>query len=515
MAGGNCPETPRQKMIGMMYLFLTAMLALNVSAELLNAFILVDRSILQAKESVEAKNEELYRQFAEGALLNPRVEEFYEEALQVREKADFLVDYIQGIKLLLVHTADGPSYTVENYKSKNNTSVVGQLLLSEPSGRRRSDTLKNHINDYRELLSSLVEGDTALIARINTNLSTADPEPREGVQRSWEDSKFYYVPMAGSMAMLSQIQADVRNMEADVVRHLFMRVDEGTFRFNKIGPLVIPSSQHVMRGDTYRAEIMMAAYDDEFPPRVIFNGQELRTADGRGILEIPASRLGDNSWQAEISIMGPEGWTTPQQVGGQFHVMEPNVVVSPTKMNVFYEGVENPVEISAPGVPSERLRVNISNATYTRRGNEYIVQPNAGSAGREAVVTVTTEINGRMQNLGSRNFRINRVPNPVAKVGGVSEGAIARQVLLAQMGIVADMENFDFDLTFRVTQFRVSTVQRGFMVDQRSSNNMFTEEQKDLIRAATRGQRIIIDDIRAVGPDGRTRNLSSITLTID
>ncbi len=516
MAGANCPETPRQKMIGMMYLFLTVMLALNVSAELLNAFVLVDRSILQAKESVELKNEEMYYDFGAAYNLNPtRVGDHYHQAMEVKQQADSLVKFIQEIKELLVFTLAGEEATLDDYKGLENTIVVGQVLLSDPTGLRRSAELKQNINDYRDFLITIVKEDTAFVNRIKVILDTEDPPVQDGVQLSWEYKKFNYVPMAGTLAILSQIQADIRNMEADVVRRLYMRVDEDSFKFNRIEPLVIPNSNYVIQGDEYKADIMMAAYDDTDPPTVIVNGQKLDTRDGKGLLRLPANRIGPQNWSGTITIMGPDGTPRTEDVTGSFLVAQPSVVVSPTKMNVFYEGVDNPVEISAPGVPSENLRVTISNATYTRRGNEYIVKPNDQSAGRESIVTVATEINGRRQNLGSRPFRINRVPNPVAKVHGISGGTIARQILLAQMGIVADMENFDFDLSFRVTQFRVQTLQRGYMVDARSTSNMFTEEQKELIRGTTRGQNVFIDDIRAVGPDGRTRSLGSISLTID
>jgi gliding motility-associated protein GldM len=503
-------------MIGMMYLFLTAMLALNVSGEMLNAFLLVDRSILQSKETVELKNEELYYSFNAAYQLNrTRVGDNYQSALAVKTAADTLVNYIQNLKIQLVHLADGPEATLDSYKGISNTTAVGQFFLSDPAGLRRSATLKDSINNYRNFLVGIVEEDTAMVTRLEKTLSTNPPPPKEGVQKSWEEEKFNYVPMAATMALLSQIQADVRNMEADVVRKLFLGVDESSFRFNQITPLVIHSSNYVMQGDEYIAEIMMAAYDDTAPPEVIVGGQRLETRDGKGILRIPASRLGENTWSGTISILGPTGHTEPVSVGGRFLVAQPNVVISPSKMNVFYEGVENPVEISAPGVPSENLRPSITNGSIVRRGSGWIVNPSPGSAGREAIITVSAEVNNRSQVLGRRPFRVNRVPDPVAKVNNQREGTIARQVLLAQMGVVAEMENFDFDMSFRVTQFRVSTIRGGYTVDAGSENNLFTEEQKDLIRGTTRGQRVYIENIRAVGPDGRPRSLGTITLTID
>ena len=503
-------------MIGMMYLFLTALMALNVSGELLNAFILVDRGILRAKESVEVKNFQIYSEFESAYAVNQtRVGPYFYQSQELRSAADSLVRHVQSLKELFVYEADGEGYTVDNYISTNNTHVAAQIMITEQQGQRSQD-LKRYINEYRELLIGMVENDSTLLASLALALSTDAPPAREGVQKSWEDEKFTYLPLSASMAILSQIQADVRNMESEVARYLFSRIDEGAFRFNSIEPLVIPRSNFVIQGDEYYAEIMVAASDTTQPPVVTVDGRgELQTLDGRGILRIPANNLGENRWRGQISVMGPDGVPRTHSVEGSFLVAQPNVVISPTRMNVFYEGVENPVEISAPGIPSENLRVSITNARITQRGGAFVVEPNAGSAGRESVISVVAMINGREQSLGNRNFRIARVPDPVAKVNNQREGTIPRAVLLAQIGIVADMEDFVFDLSFRVTQFTVSALRGQFMVDATSNSNRFTEEQMDIIRGTVRGQRLHIENIRAVGPDGRTRSLGSITLLID
>lgn len=196
-------------------------------------------------------------------------------------------------------------------------------------------------------------------------------------------------------------------------------------------------------------------------------------------------------------------------------VSSPNVVISPTKMNVFYEGVENPVEVSVPGIPSENLRVSITNGKITRRGAGYIVQPTNGSAGRESVISVSANVNGNDRNLGRKSFRIRRVPDPVAKVNNQRDGTIPKAILTAQLGVVADMEDFEFDLQFKVTGFSVAVIRNGYIVDSKSNNNLFTEEQKELMRGANRGQRVFIQDIQASGPDGRRRALGTITLVVD
>jgi gliding motility-associated protein GldM len=516
MSGGNCPETPRQKMIGMMYLFLTAMLALNVSGELLNAFQLVDRSILQAKESVEAKNKSIYAEFESAYAMNEtKVGDNYQRSMQIRDVADSLVKHIQDLKELFVLKTDGPEFNLDNYPSKANQDVAAQVMITEKGGER-SKELKRRINDYRELLKSFIDiKDTGIIRNLDKILNTDDGPMKDNVEMPWESVKFEHLPLAASMALLTQMQADVRNMESDVVRYLYTKIDEGSFKFNSVEAIVIPRSDYVIRGSEYYAEIMMAARDTTQPPIVTVGGNALTVEGGRGVLKIPASSVGRKTWSGEIAVMRPDGTYDRREVTGSYIVAQPNVVISPTKMNVFYEGVDNPVEISAPGIPSENLNITITNAKLVKSGADYIVRPNKSTAGKIAIVSVTAKEDGKTQNLGKKEFRIKRVPDPVAKINDQRDGKIAKALLLAQLGVMADMENFEFDLKFRIVGFNVSTIVNGYLNEFPSKNSFFTEDQKNLMKRTGRSQKIFVTDIQAEGPDGSVRALGSITLVVD
>ena len=516
MSGGNCPETPRQKMIGMMYLFLTAMLALNVSGELLKAFQLVDKSIQKTVGTMEKKNDLVYKEFGRAYELNKaKVEDKYLEAQTVREEADSLVKYIEDIKDLIVTTVDGPEATPENYSSIDNQDVAAQLMITERGGER-SEQLKKHLTNFRDTLLSMVDDDdTTLYHAIERTLTPKDPPREEGVEKSWESEKFEHLPIAATLALMSQLQSEVRNAESDVVRYLYAKIDEGSFVFNKIEAIVIPRSEYVIRGDEYYAEIMLAARDTTQPPIVKVNGKKLPIEHGRGILKLPANSTGKKEWSGEIAVMGPDGNLTKRDVSGEYLVSQPSVVISPTKMNVFYVGVENPVEVSVPGVPSENLDVRITNARMTKKSSgQYGVRPNASAIGRESVISVRARINDQIQNLGSQNFRVKRVPDPVATVAGMRGGSINKNLLLAQRAVIAKMDNFDFDLTFRVISFTVSIIKSGYLQSVGSESAVITSDQKDLIRNAGVGSAVMINNIKAKGPDGSTRDLGSINFTL-
>ncbi|PRY91416.1 protein involved in gliding motility GldM [Marinilabilia salmonicolor] len=516
MSGGNCPETPRQKMIGMMYLFLTAMLALNVSGELLQAFQLVDSSIRKTIETMENKNSLLYSDFESAYATNEKkVSDQYHNALEVKAEADSLFKHIQDLKTLIVQTADGPEATPTQYTSLDNQDIAAQLMITERGGAR-SKELKEHLIHYRDLLSEMVDpADTALLNALERTLTPKDPPRSEGEGRSWESEKFEHLPMSAVMALMSQLQSEVRNMESDMIRYLYGKIDEGSFKFNSVEAIVIPRSEYVIRGDEYYAEIMLAARDTTQPPIVTVNGEELPINNGRGILRIPANSTGEKEWSGEIAVMGPDGTYTRRHVTGSYLVSQPGVVISPTKMNVFYVGVENPVEVSVPGVPSENLNVRITNARMRKvRGNEFSVSPNANSAGKQAIVSVSTTLNGQTQNLGSQPFRIKRVPDPVATVAGMRGGGIGKNLLLAQRAVIAKMDNFDFDLRFNITNFRISTIRDGYLQFVDSESGVITTEQKDLIQGVGIGGVVLFNNIQAKGPDGSTRDLGSLSFTI-
>ena len=512
-------------MIGMMYLMLTAMLALNVSGDLLNAYLLVDSSILQAKSAIESKNVIMYNQFGNAYESNKtKVEKSWEQAQEIKKKADELVEHIQELKVKFVNTADGEGKgsTPEpyQYQSKSNTNVAAQLMLTEGNGKR-SDELKKMLTEYKEMLLGFVDTkDSTLRNSIVKGLSV-DPSGNipNNPDASWEAEKFEYIPLAATMALMSQMQTTTRNLESDVVRYLYTKLDEESFKFNKVDAKVIPRSNYVLVGEEYFAEIMIAARDTTQLPSIDIPGRNVQVNDqGVGILRIPTSSPGTFPWSGTISIKNPDGTDREFKVKDEFIVATPNVVVSAVKMNVLYEGIENPLEISVPGVPSENLTVRLSsNATSVKRGNQYMVTPRAGTAGGRVEISVSARMNNQDRGMGKpTQYRIKRVPNPFAVVNGMQGGKIRKEILVAQSGVLATMgEDFDFDLKWDVTSFRVSAIRGGYEVDEVANNALMTKAQKDLISGIGRGGKVVFDNIRAAGPGGTRRDLAPIVFVID
>ncbi len=539
MAGGK--ETPRQKLIGMMYLVLMAMLAINVSVSVLDAFVVVDEGLTKTTQNFSQQNDAKYREFAKRLAENPvRVRPWKEKADEVKVRADELFEKIQGYKQQIVNATEGEGNEAidaegkiigENIGAKEDKNSPSEVMLSERDPK--ATELKNSIEEYKEFLLGLIdEQDEDVRQSIEGNLDTTDPPPKEGATITWERQNFYYMPMIATITLLSGMQADVRNAEADVITYLLNRIDAGSFMFNALEATVIPQSNYVFRGDDFEASVFIAAFDTTQAPEILVGQYEtiekedgsvdyemvgrhdtLPVEQGKGIFRRRASSTGYHTWGGLIRLRAPDGSYISKPFSNEYQVAEPNLIVSPSKMNVFYMGIENPVEISIPGLAADQINASVSNGSIRRvSGSSYIVVPRRPG---EALVSVTANVDGVSRNMGSRDFRVRTVPDPVATIAGRKGGNIGRNVLLAQTGVLAEMENFDFDLTFTVTGFTVSTVQRGFVVDQKSPSNRITDAQRQIIRDAGRNDRIYFDDIIAVSPTGDERRLPPVSFIID
>ena len=520
MGATNCKETPRQKMIGMMYLFLTAMLAINVSDEVLDAFTIIDDGLNKTIATFEEKNELQYDRFEQAYKLNEsKVKRAWDQAQDVRYKSDSLFNLIEELKHTIVKKADGDDYdpSLKTIKKKDNLDIPAEVMIVGGNGKK----LKEEIELYRSGVLNFVDPkDKTLRHAIESNLNTSKPPKRKksGPNHSWESIQFSNTPLIGAVTLLSKIQSDIRNTESDVVNYLFNQIEAESYKFNKLKAEVSAKSNYILKGDKYEAEIFLAAIDTTQNPEIEVDryGKIENFKNGRGIISIPANEVGTKNWGGVLIFKSPSGQDIRLEFNEKYTVAEPNVVVSPTKMNVFYVGVDNPVSVSAPGFSSDRIKATISNRNgelVKRSDDEYIARPQV--VGRLAKVLVEAKFDDEWRELKTVDFRVKPIPDPVAKIADMNGGRIKKNLLLAQTGVDAVMDNFDFDLEFKITGFTVSTIQKGFTVDQSSRTDTFTPEQIAMFRNLKRNNKVYIEDIRAVGPDGVTRRLPAIVFRIE
>ncbi len=516
MGASNCKETPRQKMIGMMYLFLTAMLAINVSSEVLDAFTIIDDGLVQTVRTFEEKNQLIYNEFKQAYDVNPeKVRKSWDKAEKVRVMANGLCEELQNYKIELVKLSDGPDGRLDSIKKKDNLDVAANLMIVGGKGKE----LKDQISIYRDyILDFIPEKDSLFQSTISEALNTSNPPKKKpgDPTYTWESLQFEHIPLVGAVTLLSKLQTDVRSVESDVVKYLFNQIEAESFPFNKLKAQVIAKSNFVLKGDRYEAEVFLAASDTTQNPRIkLSNGGEIKRFDPisrRGLYSRKEESVGTQSWGGVVYYTTPSGKTRSYPFNAEYVVSEPQVVVSPTKMNVFYAGVDNPVSVSAPGFTMSNLRATVDNGVLVRKDNGYIARPKV--VGKVANVLVEGKMDGKWRLLRSVKFRVKPIPDPVAKVAGKKGGFINKNVLASQSGVDAVMEGFDFDLKFKIKSFTVSTQVKGFTRDEKSNSDYFTRAQKTLLKGLKRNRKVYIEDIKAVGPDGSIRNLPAISFKI-
>ena len=533
-------ETTRQKLINMMYLVLTAMLALNVSNEVLDAFVVVDDGLAETTQRAEQKNGAVYEDFERQAALNPdKAGAWKDKADMVHASSDSLVAYVQRLKQQIVRLAEGrrtqairADGTIDGRQinAKENMDYASQMMIQE----RKGEELREKLDAYRELLLSLVaDGDTVLQTSLNGSLNTQRVTTRDGMHTSWESYYFENMPLMAALANLSKIQGDVRNAESDVLQHLMTQIDIGAYKFNKLDALVLSSSDYVLSGETYEAQVIMAAYDSTTSPAVyigdwrsrklpdgttdyemISTRDSIRVLNGKGLYRRIAGAPGIYSWKGLVQIRNNDGTYTRRPFEASYQVGTPNAVISATKMNVLYVGVDNPVTATVSGVPNESVSVRIDNGTITKDGaGGYIVRP--GTAGENATITVSAMVNGVQKTMGTMLFRVKEVPDPVAKIGDKKGGTIDKATLAAQIALQAELEYFDFDMKFTIVEFKVSGLVDGFLQEKASSSARLTDEQKALINRLSKNSKVYFEDIKAQAPDGTIRELAPMQFRIN
>lgn len=574
-------ETPRQKLIGMMYLVFLAMVAINVAGEVMLAFEVIDEGLTATLETIESTNHRTMAEFEEQLALNEtKVKPWYTLADEVSHRANEIVEFIQAKKIQIVVTSEGTeSPAVSEGKviaslieGKDKMDVPYNIMVGE-NDNLAGDSLQKMMDEFMHwLLDDVVAPDAEnAVKSITASLSTSGGHGEEHgsdhgngheseseddhasghggghasggsggslEHHSWSMTHFAHLPLSGVIAIMSGLQINVRNAESEALRYLFNEIDAGSFKFNKLDATIIPNSSYVIKGNAYTAEVFLAASDSTAKPKIYYTeGSRLYDSVGEGSSVIytlaegvnydtlpvdrgigrflrPAQSIGERTWGGIIEITGPTGEAVRRPFRHTYMVAEGSITVSATKMNVFYVGVDNPVEVSVAGVRPDAINIKASNAVVKQeRSGSYVIKPRRPG---NSIVRVYQNGPGGSKEVGFKDFRVKNVPDPEAKVNNQKGGRIAKNILLLQFGVTAQMpEDFDFDLTFKVISFTVSASVGGFSQDLPAKSNKFTTQQKALIENLQRGDKIYITDIKAIGPDGSPRPLSTIDFIIN
>lgn len=506
------PKEPRQKMINLMYLVLIALLALNVSAEVLNAFKTVNESIRNSNKSISEKNDLVYREFTKQMGIDPaRVGPIKAKADQVRLECAQMNLYIDSVKKLIVQASGGLNDSGQ-IKDMSNLDAASRIMENQKNGLR----LENRLKQLRQALLS--NYDPSQLATVSISFPLKEPvEPRNSPdnKRTWTQANFDMVPTIAAVTILSKFQNDIKNSESQVIDDLYKKVGEQNFVFNKYQVLISANSGYLMTGEKYTANIILGAYSTTVKPTIRVDGQVIPVQNGVGTFTTVASGVGQKSYNVSVDLVDQNGKLETYSGAGSYTVGASSVSVSADKMNVLYIGVDNPISVAAAGVPAESIHASITQGSLAPTGpGKYLARV---STQGQATVNVSGMIQGSIRSLGTMVFRTKLIPDPVAEIGGSKGGMFSSAAFRVQQGVSAILENFEFDARFLVTSFEIGFDGTGFpnYMEKSSSSALFTPGIKQLMARCRPGTRVYIDNIRAKGPDGTTRNLPPIAFKLN
>ncbi|WP_373806518.1 type IX secretion system motor protein PorM/GldM [Bacteroides heparinolyticus] len=507
----NCPETPRQKMIAMMYLVLTAMLALNVSADILKGFGMINRGLITSIQSAEERNKYLMLSFEElNARYPEKIGEWLQKAKEVESKSNELFDYMQNFKYEMIKLADGADAdkNAVNIKKQDDTNVSGQYGINQGNAQ----ILKKKIEDYREFIKNVYGGDNEeKNQEYDRIFSTGSVKGLDKVPLGWVEANFESMPLVSVVTMLSKYQTDIRSAQTEAIQYLKNQTDAGDFRVNEILAEVIPESKTVVAGGQYKARIILAARDTNAKPQIFVNGTQVTDPNGLYTVGVGGS-IGPREITGKIVLKDPvTGEPREYPIKSEYSVVAPSATIANEDMNVVYMGYANRLSISAPGFPSDKLSVSAINAKLeSQGGGRYICRP---SSYEGVTINVSASVDGKSIPMGSGKFRVRALPNPTAflrfkDASGnvvlfnptVNKNVRLTRQALANADMVAEYEDGLLQATFNVTGFTVSISDgRGGFVQSSSDGKNFTEAQKNNFLKIKSGTPVLFEKIKVTG----------------
>ena len=555
----SIPKQPRQIMINLMYLVLTALLALNVSAEILHAFHVVNSGLDVSSAAVTKKNDQTFMAFDEQMKNDPvRTKPFLDKAATAKKLSDNLFTRIEDLKKEIISGSGGINDKETGKKLDMNSGPVSDLMRRgelEDDGnleistnvminKGEGDKLKGEINKLRSDLLALVDDPNEknkLQSQIP--LKAEDPtEKMDGVLKSWSETNFEMVPSIAAVTLLNKFQNDVRNSEGLIVEYLLHQVNAKTVVVDKIQAKVIAPTSYVMQGQMYKADIFVAAYSSTVNPIIhkgplnyniatkdpdgnfkeltqnpVEGGVIVPVSNGMGHLEIPAGGEGVQKYSGAVEVLGPDGKPRFYPFEAEYQTAKGAAVIASDNLNIIYAGIPNPFSVSVPGFPADKVNAGASEGVFKKVSNgKYSAEMPSSLVGKKVNVNVSVAMDQGSRQIGSQEYVVKRIPDPVAQINGVSEGKLAASTLRVSAGIGAVLRDFYFQgVKFDVTSFEcVYIARRQDPKIEKNSGARWSGKVADFIGNCKPGDYILFRSIKAKGPDGTVRSLNSITLEI-
>ncbi|MFN8311046.1 MAG: gliding motility protein GldM [Chitinophagales bacterium] len=527
MAGGKL--TPRQKMINMMYLVLTALLAMNVTNEILNAFKTVNNSIAKSNEIVTSKNNTTYDAFVE-AVKDPqtaaKAQLWKPKADKIKAIASELSAFLETQKMEMKKRSGlqiNPETKEEEFKV-DDLEAPTYFMIEQKKGTEIYDRMLKFKKDMLAVLNPNDFEDPKLKADVqkavdefNKSLPINMPIPKSesGASYSndgagWSQANFHMTPTIAAVTILTKLQSDVKSSEAQMVDYCFKQIGSVKVIYDNFQAIASASTNYAMPGDPVEVYAGVGAFSEASKPNITINGSPVALVDGMATFKTTAAGAGEHGVPVKISYTKPDGTIATLDKTIKYTVGTPaGTAVMLDKMNVVYIGVDNPMTISS-GAGDEKTSVSGNGLTLTKSGpGKYIARATAPSNTAGITVSVT----------GGKStpfpIRVKRIPDPVPTLGGKLRGGNAQPgTIKAQSGIVPLLENFDFEAKFNVQSFSMVFVSKGEIFRAEASGPLFNAQMQGFLGRAKPKDVLYLEDIKVVGPDGQSRKLGQIVFTI-
>lgn len=495
------PKEPRQKMINIMYLVLTALLALNVSAEILNAFKTVDNT-LQKSNAVVSGSTSSYLQSLQDKMNKPESREkasiWLPRATTAQKLSNDTYNYIESLKALLKSEADfNPQKNGDSSFKEDNLEASTRIFVENGKGKELYDKLA----DYRK---KLLEIDPLISNAFSKNLpiDLSMPKTQNPNNVTWSDAYFRMTPTVAALTMLSKFENDVKTSENKVVEFCHNQVGHVEYVFDTYTPLVGSSSTYLMDGQEMEITAGLGAFNSQKKPTITINGSSVPLADDNlAHQKFIANGVGPKTVTVTINYTDQDGKPKTETKTINYVVGSPTgASVSADAVKVLYIGLQNPLSVNGGNVGDEKVHPSIDNGKLTKgdKPGHYIVEPV-----KPGTANITLNIDGQ-QKPQTFEFKVKTVPDPVAKVGKSKGGPMKVNDFKAQFGVRAELENFVFEgVKFNITSFTIVFTGAGFLnLQARQVTGDTFDSVKDLIDKAKPGTTVTIDEIRASGPGG-------------
>ena len=505
MAGGKL--TPRQKMINLMYLVFIAMLALNMSKEVLSAFGLMNEKLEASNADATTRNEAFMTGLADKAKENAKqYAALKANADKVKVLADDLNGYLSNLKAEMLKGVENP----KDYEIMDKGDFLDNKFFTGDKISKEGQNFLAKIAAFRDGVAAVVPN---VAASVKAKFNTEKVTNRDGVKIEWLDYHYKGFPMVASLTKLTQLQADVKTTESEVLGQMLQGNLTTQVSMTNYKAIVITDKSAFFSGEPVTGRVVLGRYDENtVPTSVNVNGSAAKIENGQAKFSFGAAGTGEHDITGQF-VFTEGGKAVPIKIEGSYVVVpRPNeATISADKMNSVYRGVKNPMTISFAGISDNNVNASatgkFSKGSKSGQYNWDVTSVN----GTSAVVNVTGKLPDGSSVSSKKSFIVREIPRPSPTLRGMSGSGKGNKNDLASSTINVEFPDFVFDVQTNVQSFEVMIPGTATIV---VTGNRFNDAAKKAIAKTSKGDVVTINNIKTtiIGADGyRMRGSSSFS----